>query len=213
MLLAVLPFACSMLDQHLSYACRAPPPLATGFAGKMPLYLIRKAGMFEDVCEGLAAGHLARGDHTSALVASEWYMRNGHFPGWARPYEYASELFTALKRGEEGRDMARFALRLPWWSLRKPFAELQAMSSIKGTPSEVRFALSEEGSSSGDLSKMNYREARPPELVAADNAARLLDLVAAGEIDSYERITGQLADYYREAGMTDAANFIATFAG
>lgn len=41
------------------------------------------------------------------MVASEWYMRNGHFPGWARPYEFASELFTGLGRHEEARDMAR----------------------------------------------------------------------------------------------------------
>lgn len=87
---------------------------AAGFGSKMPLYLIKKAGMYEDVCEGLARGHLQRGDQTSALVASEWYMRNNHFPGWARPYEFASELFQQLKRGEEARDMARFALRLPW---------------------------------------------------------------------------------------------------
>ncbi|GFH08268.1 uncharacterized protein HaLaN_03203, partial [Haematococcus lacustris] len=44
---------------------------------------------------------------TSALVASEWYMRNNFFPGWARPYEFAAELFTRLKREEEARDMAR----------------------------------------------------------------------------------------------------------
>ncbi len=44
---------------------------------------------------------------TSALVASEWYMRNNFFPGWGRPYEFASELFTKLNRDEEARDMAR----------------------------------------------------------------------------------------------------------
>lgn len=49
--------------------------------------------MFPDVCEALSLGHLSRGDATSAMVASEWYMRNQHFPGWGRPYEFASELF------------------------------------------------------------------------------------------------------------------------
>lgn len=44
---------------------------------------------------------------TSALVASEWYMRNNFFPGWARPYEYAAELLTQLDRHEEARDLAR----------------------------------------------------------------------------------------------------------
>ncbi len=44
---------------------------------------------------------------TSALVASEWYMRNNYFPGWGRPFEFAAELYAQLKRGEEARDMAR----------------------------------------------------------------------------------------------------------
>ncbi len=44
---------------------------------------------------------------TSSLVASEWYMRNGYFPGWARPYEFAAELLTGMGRLEEARDMAR----------------------------------------------------------------------------------------------------------
>jgi len=52
--------------------------------------------MFPDVCEGLSLGHLAKGDETAAMVASEWYMRNNHFPGWGRPYEFASELFQKV---------------------------------------------------------------------------------------------------------------------
>ena len=68
--------------------------------------------------ENLAKSHLKKGDTVSALVASEWYMRNNHFPNWARPYEFASELLSSLgKRDEEARDMARVALRLPWWTL------------------------------------------------------------------------------------------------
>jgi hypothetical protein len=31
------------------------------------------------------------------MVASEWYMRNQHFPGWGRPYEFASELFKKVR--------------------------------------------------------------------------------------------------------------------
>ncbi len=56
--------------------------------------------MYPDVCESLARGHLGRGDVTSALVASEWYMRAGHFSGWGRPYEFAAELFQQV--GWEG---------------------------------------------------------------------------------------------------------------
>eukprot|EP00878_Enallax_costatus_P032447 GHUV01035657.1.p1 GENE.GHUV01035657.1~~GHUV01035657.1.p1 ORF type:complete len:287 (+),score=54.57 GHUV01035657.1:112-972(+) len=70
---------------------------AAGFdKQKFNLYIIRKVGMFPDVCEALSLGHLARGDETSAMVASEWYMRNNHFPGWGRPYEFASELFQKV---------------------------------------------------------------------------------------------------------------------
>jgi hypothetical protein len=53
--------------------------------------------MFPDVCEALSLGHLSRGDATSAMVASEWYMRNQHFSGWGRPYEFASELFHKVR--------------------------------------------------------------------------------------------------------------------
>jgi hypothetical protein len=60
--------------------------------------LAAQVGMFPDVCESLSLGHLSRGDATSAMVASEWYMRNNHFPGWARPYEFASELFRKVCR-------------------------------------------------------------------------------------------------------------------
>lgn len=55
-----------------------------------------QVGMFPDVCEALALGHLARGDQTSAMVASEWSMRNNHFPGWGRPYEFAFELLQKV---------------------------------------------------------------------------------------------------------------------
>lgn len=58
---------------------------------------VLQVGMFPDVCEALSLGHLSRGDATSAMVASEWYMRNQHFPGWGRPYEFASELFHKVR--------------------------------------------------------------------------------------------------------------------
>jgi hypothetical protein len=62
----------------------------------MVLCVCLQVGMFPDVCEALSLGHLSRGDETSAMVASEWYMRNQHFPGWGRPYEFASELFKKV---------------------------------------------------------------------------------------------------------------------
>jgi hypothetical protein len=38
----------------------------------MSAYLTRKAGMYPDVVEALAMGHLAKGDSMSALVTGEW---------------------------------------------------------------------------------------------------------------------------------------------
>ena len=52
--------------------------------------------------------HTHPAPQVSALVASEWYMRNNHFPGWAQPYEFASEILAQLKRKEEARDLARW---------------------------------------------------------------------------------------------------------
>jgi len=188
---------------------------AAGMTGpKGNLYVVRKAGMFPDVCERLALGHLARGDQTSALVASEWYMRNNYFPGWARPYEFASELFTQLKRGEEARDMARVALRLPWWSLAAPWADVAAVAHMGGrSAAEVRYALSEEAAAAaqaqmGTRNAGAVREPKTPQQVALEKASALLDDVAAGVAPSYDDVRGELAEAYRAAGLTDVANFI-----
>lgn len=46
-----------------------------------------------DVCEALAEAHeRKRGDVTGSLVAGEWYMRNGKFVSWGRPYEFNARL-------------------------------------------------------------------------------------------------------------------------
>lgn len=58
--------------------------------------------MFPDVAEGLSLGHLSRGDVTSSLVAGEWYMKNQHFPGWGRPYEFCADLYRKVEMGVAG---------------------------------------------------------------------------------------------------------------
>lgn len=184
---------------------------AAGFGGKMQVYIIRKIGMFPDVCEALSQSHIQKGDTTSALVASEWYMRNGYFPGWARPYEFAGELLTSLDRGEEARDMARVALRLPWWSLSGSFEEVARMGKMTGTPEEVRYALSEEAQAAAQaqVSKMPQpKEQKSSAEVALDRANMLMDMVAAGQEPSYESIRAELAKAYNEAGLRDVSNFI-----
>ncbi|KAJ9529100.1 hypothetical protein QJQ45_007772 [Haematococcus lacustris] len=197
---------------------------AAGFSGpKAALYVVRQAGCFPDRCEALAWGHLARGDQTSALVASEWYMRNNFFPGWARPYEFAAELFTRLKREEEARDMARVALRLPWWTLQQPFDQVAAVARFAAamllpvvpsgrTPEEVRYALSEEAAAAAQAQGLGRTTATGPpkteQQLALERAASLLDMVAAGARPDYTSIRGELAEAYRSAGLLDMSNFI-----
>ncbi|GFH27860.1 uncharacterized protein HaLaN_26244 [Haematococcus lacustris] len=150
---------------------------------------------------------------TSALVASEWYMRNNFFPGWARPYEFAAELFTRLKREEEARDMGRVALRLPWWTLQQPFDQVAAVARFAGrTPEEVRYALSEEAAAAAQAQGLGRTTATGPpkteQQLALERAASLLDMVAAGARPDYTSIRGELAEAYRSAGLLDMSNFI-----
>jgi len=183
---------------------------ASGFGAKPQMYLIKKVGFFPDVCESLSTGHLARNDQTSALVASEWYMRNGYFPGWARPYEFAAELLMGMKREEEARDMARVALRLPWWTLKGTYEWARDVGQLKGTPEEVRYSLSEEAAAAAQaqVTKVKFREPRSKQQIALDNAGKLMDMVVAGSLPSYDSIRADLAAAYKEAGLTDVSNFI-----
>lgn len=48
------------------------------------------------------------------LAAGEWYMRNSHFPGWGRPYEFNSQLMARVGRGEEARDVVRAGWDTRW---------------------------------------------------------------------------------------------------
>ncbi len=45
--------------------------------------------------------------------------------------------------------------------------------------------------------------------IAVEKAAELMDMVAAGKVEGgYEAVREQLASSYREAGLSDVANFI-----
>lgn len=185
---------------------------ASPYASRPQLYLIKQVGPFPDVCEALSQSHLARKDETSALVASEWYMRNNFFPGWARPYEYAAELMASLKsRGEEARDLARVSLRLPWWSLSGSYAamvELACMSHL--TPDKVKYALSEEAAAmaSAKVSKTMYLDKRTPGQKALEAATGLLDLATVTPSSRTPDMRRQLAAHYKEAGRNEVAEFI-----
>lgn len=56
--------------------------------------------------------------------------------------------------------------------------------------------------------QLHLRTHKSTAQVAVDAAAKLLDLVAAGSMPSYDGIRDQLAAAYREGGLTDIANFI-----
>ncbi|MEW5300547.1 MAG: hypothetical protein WDW38_009227 [Sanguina aurantia] len=176
--------------------------LAHDPAGRLPIYLVKRCGLFPDVCEALCEGHLGRGDKTSALVAAEWYSRSGNFPSWGRPLRV---LLLALHeagtaRGGQGHGPRGTAHAL-----------LQALAQLDGTPEQVRFQLSDQGSAaaSAQVTKFAYKEPRSDREVAVDAAAKILDLVAAGSAGSYDDIRDKLASAYREGGLTDIANFIA----
>ncbi|GLI66125.1 hypothetical protein VaNZ11_009855 [Volvox africanus] len=181
-----------------------------GHQQSLTVYLIRKAGMFPDICEGLALAHLSRSDPTSAMVAAEWYMRGNHFPGWGRPYEFASEVYGNLGRHEEARDMARMSLRLPWWTLRAPFAAVATTAALPVDAERVMYLLSEEAAAaaSATVNRFNYREPKTTKQLALERANSLMNRVVAGDLISYDDIRAPLTEAYQEAGLSDVANFI-----
>jgi hypothetical protein len=54
----------------------------------------------------------------------------------------------------------------------------------------------------------NFREPRSAQQIALDNADKLMDMVAAGAVGSYDDISAELASNYKAAGLSDTANFI-----
>jgi len=125
----------------------------------------------------------SQADATSALVAAEWYMRAGHFQGWARPYEFAASLYARLgdARREEARDTARFALGEPWWTLRS-YEATRRRAGLPDDPRRVKWLLSEAAAAQSAAQKTGFghREPRTEQQQALERAGDLLDLVAAG---------------------------------
>jgi hypothetical protein len=66
------------------------------------VFLVQKVGKFPDVMEGLARGHLEKGDVTSALVTAEWMC--GHMPQWGYAPAMHANLLKDLDRMDEARD-------------------------------------------------------------------------------------------------------------
>ncbi|KAH9623037.1 hypothetical protein KSS87_000255 [Heliosperma pusillum] len=80
-------------------------------------YLLKKVGLFPDILERKVMRHFDDGDHVSALVTGEFYMKKGLFPGLARPYVFNSMILLRVGQVSEAKDAARSALKSPWWTL------------------------------------------------------------------------------------------------
>lgn len=173
-------------------------------------YIARRVGMFLDVSEALVQAHFEKNDPMSALITAEWYMRDGQFPNWGKPYEYVSDLMIdRLNRQEEGRDIARLALKSPWWTLEKGFEHARKNSGLTGDPDTIRSILLEQEEANMSAmqggSKTNHKTSREQYL---DDASHLLNKVAAGEL-SWSDILSELELKYELAGLIDMARFVA----
>lgn len=171
---------------------------------KMPsvqVYLMKKVGLFPDVFEHLAFQHLKRGDEVSALVTGEFYANKQHFPGFARPFVFNAELMLKVGRQSEAKDAAKVALKSPWWTLGCQYEEV---AKIAGWGDEQIEYMKEKITDEGRKEEVN--KGKLPAQVALDQAAFLLDLAAVD--GGWDKIRGQLAAFYREAGLGQLSDFI-----
>jgi hypothetical protein len=112
-------------------------------------------------------------------------------------------------RLEEARDVARVALRTPWWSLRDGFAAARDAAGLAGGAADVRAALDaqEEMANGGVLQGQFRTNPKTPRQARVDAAAHLMDAVAAGE-GGWDEVRRGVADEYRAAGMEEMAAFV-----
>lgn len=172
-------------------------------------YLARRAGMFPDICERLATAHAAKGDSMSALITAEWYMRQGNFPNWGRPYEFVCMLLESTGRFEERRDLARVALRMPWWSLSNGFTAMRDAAELTGDADAVKQTLDmldEMANGDGNF-KPSPSIPKTRQQAQVENALHLMNRVAAGEM-TWEAARSGVLEAYQAAGMTKAVRFL-----
>lgn len=194
------------------YASRIYEPGAVSRSGLPSLhaYLARRAGMFPDVCEALAHAHVAKGDMLSALITAEWYFRQGNFPDWGRPYEFAVFLLQQAGREEEMRDMARIALRTPWWTLSggvEPMLEAAGMQ-CRGADA-VRAALEEqdEMANGGALQGKFRTNPKSDKQKIMDEVVHWLNKGAVGEM-GWDEVRPRVVEELERAGLVDSAEFV-----
>ncbi|KAJ6832305.1 uncharacterized protein M6B38_346290 [Iris pallida] len=166
----------------------------------LDIYLLKKVGLFPDVLERKVSRHLEKGDHVSALVTGEFYTRN-HFPGFGRPFVFNAEVLLKVGRNPEAKDAARGALKSPWWTLGCRYQEVAKIAQWEDEQIEyIKEKVTEEGKLE-DLQK-----GKPPEQVALDEAAFLLDLASIE--GNWDEVVNQVAACYKEAGLHHVAKFV-----
>lgn len=166
----------------------------------LDIYLLKKVGLFPDVLERKVSRHLEKGDHVSALVTGEFYTRN-HFPGFGRPFVFNAEVLLKVGRNPEAKDAARGALKSPWWTLGCRYQEVAKIAQWEDEQIEyIKEKVTEEGKLE-DLKK-----GKPPEQVALDEAAFLLDLASIE--GNWDEVVNQVAACYKEAGLHHVAKFV-----
>lgn len=171
-------------------------------------YVARRVGMFLDVSEALVQAHFDKNDSMSALITAEWYMRDGQFPNWGKPYEYVSDLMIhRLHRKEEGRDIARLALKTPWWTLEKGFEHSKGNSGLEGDADGIRRILLEQEEANMGAMQMG-KPFKSNEDERLEEASHLLNKVVAGELQ-WSDILQDLEEKYELAGLIDMARFVA----
>ncbi|GLU20048.1 hypothetical protein SLE2022_362640 [Rubroshorea leprosula] len=165
------------------------------------VYLMRKVGLFPDILERKVMQHFEKGDHVSALVTGEFYTKNKHFPGFARPFVFNAEILLKVGRKQEAKDAARGALKSPWWTLGCKYEEVAHIAEWEDEQIEyIREKITEEGKQE-DLNK-----GKPPAQIALDEAAFLLDLASLE--GTWDDSLDQIAKCYEEAGLHDIARFV-----
>lgn len=173
------------------------------------VFLVQKVGKFPDVMEGLARGHLAKGDTTSALVTAEWMC--GHMPNWGYAPAMHANMLKELNRLDEARDQARIALSNPWWTLGHPFEDMVELAGFEGKEhtwvrENLKGAVAlKEAQLNGTLGADQMPQ-QTPEEEALEEAELLLDMAHVS--GGWDAVRAELISKYMAAGLNKVAFFV-----
>ncbi|KAK4847915.1 hypothetical protein QYF36_007093 [Acer negundo] len=164
-------------------------------------YLLKKVGIFPDVLEGKVMRHFEEGDHVSAMVTGEFYMKKELFPGFGRPFVFSAEILLRVGRTSEAKDAARVALKSPWWTLGCLYQDVASIAQWDDEQIEyINEKVTEEGR------REDLKKGKAPAQIALDEAAFLLDLASIE--GTWADYTERIAECYKEAGLNEIAKFI-----